>query len=67
MAFESIVRPYQTPDYAKGATSAEGGFAESAAPVRLLPGRNGRGKTYQAHYSSTVNVYAVKKPKETQS
>lgn len=67
MALETIVRPYQTPDYAPGAREIEPGFAESAAPVRLRPGLIGKPKICHVHFSSNTSVYAIRRPRETQT
>lgn len=68
MPLETIVRPFETASVSPGEVVIDTGFSQSNAPVHLTPGKGGwPPRVYQAHYSSNVTTYVIRRPAETQA
>lgn len=62
---ESLVRPFQTPEYGYPEIVPFGAPTHMTPNVRLLVGRGNSVKTFQGHLSISTTSYNKKWPKET--
>jgi len=64
MAFERIVRPYQSPQVSPPAHEFAAGLAETDAPIRLRIGLVGKTRTFTLTNSLRTTAYVIRKPTE---
>lgn len=65
MSFERIVRPAQTPDISPAKQPRANRSTQNWQPVVLQWGIGGTVKSMSGSYSLNMNLYNVKRPKES--